>query len=305
MAASSNPEHLAWEKTTVQGRDALFGVAGSGSPVVFLHGWSLGYRSYKRALKRLVRMGLRVYAPALPGFGGTPDLPGEEFSMVGYARWVADFIRALEIDEPVTLIGHSFGGGVAICTAHNHPELVRRLVIINSIGGSAWAHTGSTIKSMAERPLWDWGIHFPADILPLRQVRRVLPVILEDALPNIIRNPRAIIRVAGLARRADLTAELEALKQRQLPVVILWGEGDKVIPKVAMESIREALGAGTRSTITVSGSHAWLLADPAAFGEVMTNVVGVVDAVSSLGNGKVTEIEELAPVDDKRLIDTA
>lgn len=264
--------HLEWLTTTVQGRSAGYGVAGDGAPLVFLHGWGLGYRSYKRSLKRLVELGLRVYAPGLPGLGGTPDLPREAHSMQGYAQWVADFLDAVGIDEPVTLVGHSFGGGVAIVVAHDHPDRVARLVLVNSIGGAVWTHEGSRVRAMAERPLWDWGLHFQADVMPLRQLRRVVPVILEDAVPNLLRNAPGMLRIAGLARRADLTAELEELRRRGLPVVVLWGENDKVLPQLSFDSLREALGG---ECITVPGSHGWLLADPAVFGEVMTNVVGV------------------------------
>lgn len=277
--------HLEWRSVTVQGRPARYGVAGDGPPLVFLHGWGLGYRSYKRGLKRLVAMGLRVYAPGLPGLGGTADLPRGDFSMAGYARWVADFLAEVGVEGPVTLVGHSFGGGVAIETAHEFPDLVRQLVLVNSIGGSAWSHTRSGLRPMTERPLWDWGLHFPADVLPLRQLRRVVPVILEDAVPNLLRNPGGIVRVGTLARKANLDAELEELKRRRLPVVILWGEDDKVLPRLSFEALREAIGA---ECITISGSHGWLLADPAAFGEVMTNVVAVAALASAIdGNASV------------------
>ena len=215
-----------WGRVDVQGRPALYGRAGEpgGLPVLFLHGWALGSHSYKRSLKRLVGLGCEVFAPALPGFGGTADLPDDQFSIDGYAGWVADFLDAVGVGEPMFVIGHSFGGGVAIQTAHDHPDRVRTLVLVNSVGGSAWRRNGSAVRSMAERPLWDWGIHFPRDILPLPQITRVLPVILEDVVPNLIRNPTAVWRVAQLARTADLTEELEELKRRKLPVVVLWGE---------------------------------------------------------------------------------
>lgn len=272
--ASAVSDHLVWSKTEVDGRPALYGAAGEGLPVLFLHGWGLGQHAYKRALKRLVQLGCRVYAPALPGFGGTPDLPGEEFSLVGYARWTAAFLDAVGVDGPVFLAGHSFGGGVAIQLAHDHPERVRTLVLMNSIGGSAWARRGGAIRSMAQRPLWDWGIHFPRDLLPKGQLTKVLPVIIEDALPNLIRNPRAMWRVAHLARSADLTEELEELKRRKLPVVVLWGDQDQIIPKASFQALCVAIGAEGE---VVEGNHSWLLADPDAFGEVMTNVVGVAD----------------------------
>ena len=277
--ASTPAAHLTWKRTTVDKRTALYGVAGEGTPVVFLHGWGLGQHAYKRALKRLVGLGCKVWAPALPGFGGTEDLPDRLFSLQGYADWVAGFMEAVKIDEPVFLVGHSFGGGVGIQTAHDHPDRVRSLVLINSIGGSAWRSNGSIIRSMAERPLWDWGIHFPRDILPLGQIRNVLPVILEDAVPNLIRNPLAIWRVGQLARRADLTAELEELKGRGVPVTILWGEADEIIPRASFDALCAAIGS---SGEVVAGNHSWLLADPDAFGEVMTNVIGVADLAREL-----------------------
>src|ERR1700730_16728906 len=104
MASTPADDHLVWERTTVQGRVARYGAAGDGLPVVFLHGWALGQHSYKRALKRLVHLGCRVYAPALPGFGGAPGLPGASFSFSGYAAWVAALLDTIEVTEPVFLI---------------------------------------------------------------------------------------------------------------------------------------------------------------------------------------------------------
>jgi pimeloyl-ACP methyl ester carboxylesterase len=177
---------------------------------------------------------------------------------------------------------------------------VRSLVLVNSIGGSAWRADGSLVKSMAERPLWDWGIHFPADILPLRQIRNVLPVILEDAVPNLVRNPRAMWRVAGLARRANLVRELEHLKERGMPVTVLWGGKDEIVPKASFDALCLALG---QEGEVLEGNHSWLLADPDAFGEVMTNVVAVADAARSFdsldgGKSRAADADVAAPAGD-------
>lgn len=267
------PEQMQWENTVVDGRPAVYGTAGQGPPVVFLHGWALAHRTYRKALRELAEQGLTVWAPALPGFGGTAELPRREFSLAGYARWVAAFLEAVEVTGPVTLVGHSFGGGVAIQTAHDRPDLVARLVCVNSIGGSAWTEDRGVVRSLAQRPLWDWGLHLQADLLPWRQVTRVLPVILGDAVPNLLRNPRNLWKVGHLARTADLSAVLEDLKQRRLPVVVLWGTEDQVLPVACMTSLREALGDA--ELITVEGGHSWLLSDPRGFSEVITNVVGL------------------------------
>jgi pimeloyl-ACP methyl ester carboxylesterase len=269
-------DYLTWQRLRVQGRRASYGVAGRGDPLLFLHGWGLGYRSYRRVLHQLVNNGHRVYAPALPGFGGTDPLPREDLTIHGYGAWVRDLLAQLEVDEGLTVVGHSFGGGVGIVLAHAFPGLVSQLVLVNSIGGSAWGR-GSVRRTVAERPLWDWGLHFSRDVLPLRQIRRVLPVILEDAAPNLLRNPRGFWDVGNVARLADLTGELNDLKDRRLPIVILWGRSDRIIPEMMFESLCEAAGVAAEDPrrITVSGSHSWLLADPGGFGEVMTNVIGV------------------------------
>jgi pimeloyl-ACP methyl ester carboxylesterase len=259
--SGGTPHHLRWERTLVDGRPALYGTAGEGLPVVFLHGWGLGQHSYKRALKRLVQLGVQVFAPALPGFGGTPDLPREAFSLEGYARWVDAFMTAVGIDEKAFLVGHSFGGGVGIQVAHDFPERVRTLVLVNSIGGA-----------MPGRPLWDWGLHFPRDVMGVRLFSKVVPVVAEDALRNVARNPRAMWKVTHLARQADLTPELEQLRARKLPVVVLWGNQDGIIPRSSFDALCTAIG---QQGEVVSGAHSWLIADPDSFGEVMTNVISV------------------------------
>ena len=261
---------LVWKRTVVGGRTALYGVAGSGLPVLFLHGWALGQHSYRRALKRLAAMGCQVLAPALPGFGGTADLPRAELSFSGYAAWADAFLTAVGIEEPVLLIGHSFGGGVAITLADDVPSRVRRLVLVNSVGGATW----SGLRSMADRPLWDWGVRFPSDVFPLGRLTRLLPVMLEDAVPNAIRNPRGLWRVAQLARKADLTPQLEHLRERRIPVLALWGEDDQIIPRASFDALCAAVGT---EGVVLPGSHSWLLADPDAFAAA---VAGWVEAAA-------------------------
>ena len=264
---------LDWKEVDIDDGSVLYGEAGAGSPVLFLHGWGLDHKVYKRALSRLVATGARVVAPAMPGFGGTSPLPRSSTNFRGYADWAARFLARVGVDEPCLVIGHSFGGGVGITLAHDHPDRVQALVLVNSVGGSVWTERGTVLRSMAQRPLWDWGIHLPADLFPLRQGRRVLPVIVAEGLPNLLRDPRTFWRAAGVARRADLTDELDTLRRRGLPVVVLWGESDALITRQSFEGMCATLG--NPHVVTVPGTHSWLIADPDAFGEVMTNVFEV------------------------------
>lgn len=264
---------IEWRTISVENRPARYGVGGAGPPVLFLHGWAMTHRAYLRPLSHLTRNHLTVFAPALPGFGGTADLPVEHRSLAGYARWVRAFCRAAEVPTPLTVVGHSFGGGVAIQSAHDFAALAARLVLVNSIGGSKWIDERGMLRASRERPLWDWGLHLQADLAPRREVTRVLPVIARESVPNLLRNPRAVWRVAHLARTADLEAELAELRDRRLPIVIVWSSRDTVIPESTLLSLRT--GLGDPELVTVPGTHTWLISDPARFGEIITNIVTV------------------------------
>ena len=234
----------------LRGRQVLYGEAGDGPPVLFLHGWGLHPRAYQHALVRLAAVPVHVISPALPGFGGTAALGGSEWSLAGFGAWVAEFLDAAGITDRALVMGHSFGGGVAIAFARDHPDRVRGLVLIDSISASAWARRGVTSRTMAERPLWDWGVWFPGDLWPLGQARRVIPAVLGEAVGNLVRDPWSVVKAADLARRADLRRELEELKGR-LPVVVLWGTRDRVITRDAFEEMCELLGRP--QAVTVEG----------------------------------------------------
>ncbi|MFA9429371.1 alpha/beta fold hydrolase [Egicoccus sp. AB-alg2] len=268
---SSPDAQLRWHRTTLEGRVAVYGEAGDGPPLVFLHGWGLSARSYARALPGIAASGWRVLAPALPGFGRSDALPGE-YTFEKLANWVDDLLDHAGVEEPAALVGHSFGGGVATATAWYHPERARSLTLVNSIGGSVWKTGGRADRLLAERPLWDWGLRLPREF-GRRDYRRVLPVVLRDLVGNAVTNPAAVWRAGELARNADLREELATLAARGLPVTILWGSADKVVPEATFLAMCDA--AGAPGDIVTDAGHSWLLADPDGFGELLTNSLTV------------------------------
>lgn len=262
---------LRWHRTMLDGRTVLYGDAGEGPAVLFLHGWGLTARSYADALPLIAATGHRVIAPALPGFGRS-DALDEDYSFEALSTWVVDLLDMLDLPEPVAIVGHSFGGAVATATAWHHPARVRALVLVNSIGGSVWKTSRRGERSLADRPLWDWGLRLPGEFRR-RDYRRVLPVVLRDLLGNAVSNPRALRRAADLARQADLRTELATLAERGLPVSILWGSEDRVVPEATFLAMCDA--AGAPGDIIEDAGHSWLLADPENFGELVTNSLAV------------------------------
>jgi pimeloyl-ACP methyl ester carboxylesterase/glycine cleavage system regulatory protein len=270
---------LSWCHIKVDGRGATYGVGGEGAPVVFLHGWALGSRAYKRAVLRLIRRGCAVYAPAMPGFGGTADLPSVKMTIDGYAGWVDAFMTEIGIQGAALVIGHSFGGGVAVQLAHTYPERVGYLVLLNSVGG------------VTDGPPWEWAIRLAREMLPTRTSIETMVAMRDDLLANLVRNPLGLVRAGHLARTADLRAQLAELRRRGLPVLALTTEGDGVIPQAAFEALCEAVGT---EGYVLSGRHSWLLADPDTFGEVLANVVEVRVAghQATVASGRVAELAE-------------
>jgi pimeloyl-ACP methyl ester carboxylesterase/glycine cleavage system regulatory protein len=274
-------DHLAWHRTTVEGRRAVYGVGGAyGPPVVFLHGWALGSHAYRRAIRRLIARGCRVFAPALPSFGGTADLPCRDLNLDGYADWVGSFMSEVGIEEPALVIGHSFGGGVAIKLARNQPQLVRYLVLLNAIGG------------MSARYPWEWAMGFGREFWPVPDAVALMRAIRSDLVPNVVRNPLGLARAGLLAQRADLRPELAELKKSGVPVLALTGERDTLIPRSAFEAVCDTVGADRR---VVGGGHAWLLVDPDAFGEVLASIVDiqVMEHTAVRAADQRTEVERL------------
>ena len=86
----------------------------------------------------------------------------------------------------------------------------------------------------------------------------------------MVANPLALVEIAAVARRADLTAELAELRRREVAVLVLWSDGDDVLPLACFDALCAAIG--TDGTV-LQGGHSWLLANPRALSAVLEDVV--------------------------------
>ncbi len=248
---------------------------GSGSPpVLFVHGLgSAGYLEWRFNLPVIGRSH-RVYAPDLPGFGRS-DRPPDGYGIPLFAHVIEEYIRTRRL-KPV-LVGASLGGRVALEVALRRPQSVRRLVLVNSLG----------VVRPSVQP------YYPLLLLPgvseglLRAVREALlrvpphtirryagrflgvrgdvERILDDPYLDSLREmhaadgyPRAYVStVRALAGRESYGAQslVERLAGTGLPVLLIWGEGDRLLP---LARARQALLKlpGARLEVIEGAGHA-------------------------------------------------
>ncbi len=108
---------------------------GSGAPVLLIHGSGPGVSAWAnwRLLMAPLAERARVIAPDMVGFGYSERPEGFAYGMDAWVRQAVGLLDALGI-ERADLVGNSFGGGLALALAIRHPERVRRLVLMGSVG---------------------------------------------------------------------------------------------------------------------------------------------------------------------------
>ena len=198
-------------------------IGGSPARVVALHGWGRTGADFTGILA-----GLDALAIHLPGFGPTAA-PDTAWGTADYARVVAD---AIEPIGPVVLVGHSFGGRIAVRLAASRPELVSALVLT----GAPLVRVAPTAKpSLSYRivkALHRLGV-VPDAMLESR--RKKSGSADYNAAQGVLRD----ILVKTVNENYD--ADLERIS---MPTWLIWGEHDTAAPtaagKIASERIRGA-----------------------------------------------------------------
>jgi pimeloyl-ACP methyl ester carboxylesterase len=241
------------ELITVDGRTVAYRRAGSGAPLVLLHGGWSDSRAWTPQLAAL-SSDFDVIAWDTPGCGGSDDLP-DGVTLGEFADAVAGLITALGV-RPAHLCGISFGGGLALAVYQRHPELVRSLVLVGAYAG--WkgslppAEVAARLKrAQAElrRPPRDW-------------MDGYLPGFFagpapEDALA-IIRTMMSEVRPTGLLRMltafadADLT---DVLPTVAVPTLVLSGELDVRSPLTVAEALHASIPGSQLSVLPGVGHY--------------------------------------------------
>lgn len=115
----------------IDNMDIFYKTAGEGKKVVLLHGWGGQADSFLPVFNYLASR-FNVYAIDFPGFGQSSK-PETPWDVCDYMQMLLKLFHALDIDN-ACLVGHSFGGRVSIMFAAEHPEMVEKVVLVDSAG---------------------------------------------------------------------------------------------------------------------------------------------------------------------------
>jgi pimeloyl-ACP methyl ester carboxylesterase len=214
---------------------------GTGPTLLLIHGLGANMRVFTHSVLERLSDEFRVVLLERPGSGESTREARACARVRSQAETVSAFIRVMGLERPV-LVGHSFGGAVALAVAVAHPEQVSGLALVaplaNMQGNVPPIFKKLMIKSRTLRGLVAWTVATPASIL--RRAELLDTLFGPDAVPqDYATNGGGLLGLRPKSFRAaseDLVAvegELPALVERytelRLPVGILYGKGDRVL----------------------------------------------------------------------------
>ncbi len=232
----------------VHGYRRAFRIQGQGPALLLLHGLACDSSTWLPVIPELAKH-FTVIAPDLLGHGES-DKPDADYSLGGYANGMRDLLTILGIDE-VTVVGHSFGGGVAMQFAYQFPERTERVVLVATGGlgkdvtplirfltvpGSSAALRVATLRPW--RPLVSRTMtalsHLPMTATrDLDEVARIYESLADPATRTAVQ--RVTSHVLDW-RGQFVTMTDRGYLARLMPVMVVWGRDDVVIPATHAEA---------------------------------------------------------------------
>lgn len=180
-------------------------VAGSGPPLVLIHGLSGSTRWWVHNVN-VFAAHFTVYSIDLIGFG---DSRGHPFVLCEAANYLVQWMELLGIDQP-SIIAHSMGGLIAADLAAEHPEALNKLVLVDAatlpFDYGYMQHAVGLTRAINHLPLSFW------------------PVLATDALRA---GPITLFKAAHELLHTDIRRKLVRIKA---PTLVIWGEHDTVVP---------------------------------------------------------------------------
>jgi pimeloyl-ACP methyl ester carboxylesterase len=278
VAAKPTPLHppaVETKAALVHGRSVTYLQAGSGPVLLLVHGMAGSCENWRAVVEPLSRAHT-VIALDLPGHGSS-EPGGGDYSLGSLASALRDLLLSLGHDR-ASVVGHSLGGGIAMQFTYQFPEMVERLILVSS-GGlgpevslvlraaalpgadlfiSATAGPGAQIGSALGRGLAAIGLRPNADVAEV--ARGYAGLSDRERRSAFLATLRSVVGTGG----QRIAAGDRLYLAEALPILIVWGSRDPIIPVSHAENAHETL-PGSRLEIFDGVGHLPQVEEPARF----------------------------------------
>jgi pimeloyl-ACP methyl ester carboxylesterase len=249
------------EEVDVDGVRIAYTAAGSGPPLVLLHGAPCDKRTWQWMVPDLSR-DHTVLAWDAPGFGESSDID-DSWRAPQFADALAAFVAAVGVERP-HVVGHSFGTMVALSLFQRHPAVPASLVLIGGYAGWAGSLPPEEVARRLEMFLGmaELGDEFDPKSYP-GLFSDLIPADRDAALATMMRENvrQATVRAAGhIGAETDLRPVLPTV---DVPTLVLHGEADARSPLANAEALHAALSTSQLVVLPRLG-HACVVEDPEA-----------------------------------------
>jgi pimeloyl-ACP methyl ester carboxylesterase len=260
------PKPIEVQYLAIHGHKRAYIKTGKGPALLLLHGLGCDHTTWLPVVAALARR-YTVIAPDLLGHGLSAK-PRADYSLGGYANGMRDLLTVLGIDK-VTVVGHSFGGGVAMQFAYQFPERTERMILV-APGG-----LGPEVTP-AIRAITLPGFHQVMGVLTLPVVRQLTKASMRGLAASGISRVRDLDEVAEIvdsfkdprARKAirhvvsavvDWRGQIVTMADRAyltqaMPMCVVWGTDDAVIP-VRHAGIAAEIAPGATVEVIANAGH--------------------------------------------------
>ena len=210
---------------------------------VLLHGIGSGSASWLRQLEAADgNFSVRVLAWEAPGYGGSAPVRPDHPDAGDYARRLWSWLDAMEVTQPVTLVGHSLGALMVARAATQRPQQVAKLVLLSPAQGYARASTEERKKKLDERlgTLASLGL---AGMAQKRGAAMLSPQ-AEPGLVQYVQSVMAQLHVAGYTQAIHLLVGgdlLTDLAKVQRPMAVASGTADTITPPEGCQRVAAAV----------------------------------------------------------------
>ena len=238
------------------------GEPGGRESVVFVHGNPGSCRDWEDLVGRIGEFG-RAVAFDMPGFGRASKRPDFDYTVAGYARFLARALAELGI-EKVHLVLHDFGGPFGLAWAAKHPEAFASVVLINTgvLIGYRWHYLAKIWRSPILGELFQVTATRPVFRLLLKHgnPRGLPPEFVDRMYDDYDRGTRrAVLKLYRATSPGGFGGLVSVLRELDRPALVVWGKHDPYIPLEQAERQKQVFPHAEITVLDESGH--WPFAD--------------------------------------------